>query len=89
MVHVQIDIQELEKGLDIAFSKNLRVDINSGFKDDITGFKEKIILLVKTGRYNKLKKVLLASKDRIEFNSRVFEVCFAYDFESKGIPLEY
>lgn len=82
-------MQELEKRLDMAFTKNLGVDINSGFKDDINGFKEKTILLDKTGRYNKLIKALLTSKDRILFNSLVFEVFFAYDFESKGRPLEY
>lgn len=88
-MRVQVAMQELEKRLDIAFTKNLRVNINSGFKDDINGFKEKIILLEKRGRYNKLIKALLTSKDRMEFNSLVFEVFFAYDFESKGRSLEY
>lgn len=80
---------ELEKKLDTAFAKNLGVDINSGFKDDIESFKEKVVLLSNAGRYNKLIKSLLSSKDRKEFNTYVFEVLFAYDFESKGRPLNY
>lgn len=80
---------KLEKKLDIVFAKNLRVDMNSGFKDDIDMFKKKVILLANTGRYNELIKSLLNSKDRIGFNSLVFEAYFAYDFESKGRPLKY
>lgn len=80
---------ELEKKLDMAFAKNLGVDMNSGFKNDIDIFKKKVILLANTGRYNKLIKSLLRSKDKIEFNSFVFEAYFAYDFESKNRPLKY
>ncbi|MEW6408550.1 MAG: hypothetical protein AB1488_00315 [Nitrospirota bacterium] len=84
-----MNMQGLEEKLDVAFTKNLGVDINSGFKHDIDWFKEKIILLAKTGRYNKLTKKLTSSKNRIELNSFVFESYFAYDFESKDRPLEY
>lgn len=84
-----INGDNLEKKLDIAFAKNLGVNVNSGFKNDIDVFKEKIILLANTGRYNKLVESLLRSKDRIEFNSYVFEAYFAYDFEVNGHQLEY
>lgn len=80
---------ELEKKLDITFVNNLQVDINSGFKDDIADFKEKLARLLIAGRYKKLIKSILSSKDRKEFNTYVFEVLFAYHFESKGLPLLY
>ncbi|MEK6693711.1 MAG: hypothetical protein AABY44_09840 [Nitrospirota bacterium] len=79
----------MEKKLDMAFARNLKVDTSSGFKDDIDMFKKKVILLANTGRYNELIKSLLSSKDRIGFNSFVFESYFAYNFESKGRPLKY
>src|SRR4030067_587070 len=84
-----INGDNLEKKLDITFAKNLGVNVNSGFKNDIDVFKEKIILLANTGRYNKLVESLLRSKDRIEFNSYVFEAYFAYDFEVNSHQLEY
>lgn len=80
---------ELEKKLDVAFARNLKVDTSSGFKNDIDMFKKKVILLANTDRYNELAKKLTCSKNRIEFNSFVFESYFAYDFESKNRPLEY
>lgn len=89
VVPIQMDMHELEKKFDSAFTQNLGIDISSDFKYDINGFKDKIILLAKTDRYNKLIKALLASKEMIEFNSLVFEVFFAYDFESEGRSLEY
>ncbi len=89
IVGFDMNVKEVENKLDIAFTKNLGVNINSGFKDDISGFREKLILLSNTGRYNKLVKSLLSSKDRKEFNSYVFEVLFAHDFESKGNLLNY
>ena len=80
--------QGLNNNLNIALTK-LGVDINSGFKDGIAGFRNKLTLLKNTGRYKKLIKSLLSSKDSKEFNSYVFEVLFAYNFESKGGPLIY
>jgi len=82
-------INELEKKLNFILSHNLEVDINSGFKDDIAAFKEKLSLLSATGRYSKLIKSILSSKDRKEFNTYVFEALFAFDFESRGLPLLY
>jgi hypothetical protein len=84
-----LKLEELENKVDNAFTNNLKVDINSGFKRDIDEFKEKLAILANTGRFNKLVKSLLKEKDRINFNSFVFEVSFAYDFESKCSPLQY
>ncbi|GBD98494.1 hypothetical protein BMS3Abin07_00508 [bacterium BMS3Abin07] len=84
-----MNIKKLENKLAIALTQNLGVNINSGFKDDILGFREKLTLLSNTDHYNKLIKSLTSSKNKIEFNSYVFETYFAYDFESKGRTLEY
>ena len=48
-----INGDNLEKKLDITFAKNLGVNVNSGFKNDIDVFKEKIILLASRRETNK------------------------------------
>lgn len=55
---------ELEKKLDMTFAQNLKVDISSGFKNDVDMFKKKVILLENTGRHKGLIKSLLRSKER-------------------------
>lgn len=57
--------------------------------ETISHFRAKLDLLSEAGNYNKLLKALFASNDLSEFNSYVFEVMFAYDFEIKQQPLIY
>lgn len=57
--------------------------------DIVDGFRQKLELLSGSDRHKKLLKSLFSSKDLSEFNSYVFEVLFAYDFESKGHLLLY
>lgn len=57
--------------------------------DYISPFCKKLELLRSTKRYGRLLRSLFSSKDIAEFNAYVFEVLFAYDFESKGQPLSY
>lgn len=57
--------------------------------DKVDCFRQKLELLSGSDRYNKLLKALFSSKELSEFNSYVFEVLFAYDFESKGHILLY
>lgn len=57
--------------------------------ETISHFLAKVELLAEVNSYNKLLKSLFASNDLSEFNSYVFEVMFAYDFESKQQPLTY
>jgi len=53
------------------------------------GFKQKLEFLFESNGYNQLFNALFSSNDLIEFNSYVFEVLFAHDFESKGHKLLY
>ena len=55
----------------------------------ISSFREKLELLSERKTYNKLLKSLFASNDLSEFNSYVFEVMFAYDFENNKQHLKY
>lgn len=57
--------------------------------DKVGGFRQKLELLSSSDRYNKLLKSLFSSNELGEFNSYVFEVLFAYDFESKSHILLY
>ncbi len=57
------------------------------YKADV--FRQKLDLLFESNRYNQLFNALFSANDLIEFNSYVFEVLFAYDFESKGHKLLY
>jgi hypothetical protein len=61
----------------------------SAWSDIIPPFRCKLKLLSKTNNYSKLLRALFASKDLSEFNSYVYEVLFAYDFESKNQSLTY
>jgi hypothetical protein len=55
----------------------------------ISPFRKKLELLAVSDGYNKLLKSIFASNDLSEFNSYVFEVLFAYDFESRKQNLVY
>ncbi len=55
----------------------------------IYNFREKLELLFDAGNYNKLFKALFSSNELNEFNSYVFEVLFAHDFQSKNQSLIY
>jgi hypothetical protein len=55
----------------------------------VSAFTGKLDLLAGTSRHRSLLKSLFSSNDLNEFNSYVFEVLFAYDFESKHQRLEY
>lgn len=55
----------------------------------ISYFLEKTELLSETNRYKGLLKSLFASNEISEFNSYVFEVLFAHDFEAKQQELVY
>jgi hypothetical protein len=55
----------------------------------ISNFRKKLELLSNSKRYDKLLRTLFSSNDINEFNSYVFEVLFAYDFESNGRELVY
>jgi len=57
--------------------------------ETISHFRAKLELLSESNSYTKLLKALFSSNDLSEFNSYVFEVMFAYDFESKQQPLAY
>lgn len=57
--------------------------------ETVSYFLSKLELLSDTSSYNELLKSLFASNDLSEFNSYVFEVMFAYDFESKQQSLSY
>lgn len=57
--------------------------------EEVSYFRQKIELLAKSKIYNKLLKALFSSNDLHEFNSYVFEVQFAYDFQSRNQPLIY
>ena len=72
----------------IAVLGRLGKDIQE-WPNKISGFGYKLELLFYTNRYNKLLKALFSSNELNEFNSHVFEVLFAYDFESKGHTLNY
>jgi hypothetical protein len=61
----------------------------SAWSDTIRSFSGKLEILSETNNYSKLLRALFASKDLSEFNSYVFEVLFAYDFQSKGQSLKY
>jgi len=55
----------------------------------IYSFRQKLEFLFDTTRYNKLLSNLLAQEKMDQFKCYVFEVLFAYDFESKGHKLDY
>ncbi len=57
------------------------------YKTDV--FRYKLEFLFESNGYNQLFNALFSSNDLIEFNSYVFEVLFAHDFESKGHKLLY
>lgn len=57
--------------------------------ETISHFRAKLELLSESNSYNTLLKALCSSNDLSEFNSYVFEVMFAYDFESKQQRLAY
>ncbi|MFZ2398983.1 MAG: hypothetical protein WAW31_10035 [Smithella sp.] len=59
------------------------------WSQEISLFRKKMELLATTSGYHRLLKSLYASNDLDEFNSYIFEVLFAYDFESRGYPLKY
>lgn len=61
----------------------------TAWQETISPFREKLELLFDTNKYKKLLKALFASNDLSEFNSYVFEVLFAYDFQSKSQSLVY
>jgi hypothetical protein len=55
----------------------------------VSGFRDKLSLLDKSGNYKQLLKSLYSSKDLDGFNSYVFEAQFAYDFEINGQSIMY
>jgi hypothetical protein len=55
----------------------------------VSDFGDKLILLDRAANYKKLLRSLFSSKNLDEFNSYVFEVQFAYDFEVSDHPLLY
>lgn len=79
--------EKIKKKLDAVLNR-LGMD-TSAWHETISPFREKLELLFETNKYNKLLKALFASNDLSEFNSYVFEVLFAYDFQSKKQSLLY
>lgn len=57
--------------------------------DLINNFSKKLELLFDASNYNKLFKALFSSNELNEFNSYVFEVLFAHDFQSNNHSLVY
>lgn len=68
--------------------QRLKMD-TATWADLINNFREKLELLFDAGNYNKLFKALFSSNELNEFNSYVFEVLFAHDFQSKNQSLLY
>ncbi|MEW6265562.1 MAG: hypothetical protein AB1641_21015 [Thermodesulfobacteriota bacterium] len=76
-------VRKLDKVLD-------RLGMNTViWSDTIQCFREKLEILSETNNYSKLLNNLFASNDLNEFNSYVFEVQFAYDFQSNNQTLTY
>ena len=57
--------------------------------EPISMFRQKLELLSQSNRHDRLLKNLFAQNQIDNFNSHVFEVLFAYDFEAKGHQLTY
>jgi hypothetical protein len=78
--------QEIETKLNNVL-KRLGMDIPGS--EEVLYFRQKIELLADSKNYNKLLRALFSSNDLYGFNSYVFEVQFAYDFQSKNQSLIY
>lgn len=79
--------EEIKKNLNAVLN---RFDMDTtAWSGIISNFRTKLERLSETTNYNKLLKSLFASNDLNEFNSYVFEVMFACDFELKQQPLKY
>jgi len=79
--------RDVKSNLEIVLS-GLGMDVEA-WAETISPFRSKLELLFTTKRYARLLRSLFSSKSLPEFNGYVFEVLFAYDFESRGHPLKY
>lgn len=79
--------EEIKIKLDAVLNR-LGMDAKA-WSEFVSRFQTKLELLAARGNYKELLKSLFSSNDLSEFNSYVFEVLFAYDFESNNKTLIY